>query len=94
MKKEEALSEQDMLGKLEKSRNHAMQGMYKEATEVSRNIRKKIDSEVMHSELYEQSLQNEDVDYVIYEAEVEMEDGAKTISLDNAMEILNKKYYG
>ena len=41
MKKEEALSEQDMLGKLEKSRNHAMQGMYKDATEVSRDMRKK-----------------------------------------------------
>lgn len=94
MKKEETLSEQDMLDKLEKSRNHAIQGMYKDATEVSRNIRKKIDYEVMHSKLYEQSFQDESVDHVIYEAEVEMKDGAKTISLDNAMEILNKKYYG
>ena len=37
----EALSEQDMLDKLEKSRNHAMQGMYKDATEVSQDMRKK-----------------------------------------------------
>ena len=37
----EALSEQDMLDKLEKSRNHAMQGMYKDAIEVSHDMREK-----------------------------------------------------
>ena len=30
----EALTEKEMLDKLEKSRGHAMQGMYKDATEV------------------------------------------------------------
>ena len=37
----EALTEHEILDKLEKSREHAAQGMYKEATEVSRDMRKK-----------------------------------------------------
>ena len=35
----EALTEIELLEKLEKSRNHAAQGMYKDAAEVSRDMR-------------------------------------------------------
>ena len=37
----EALTEHEILDKLEKSREHAAQGMYKDATEVSRDMRAK-----------------------------------------------------
>lgn len=36
-----ALTEHEILDKLEKSREHAAQGLYKEATEVSRDMRTK-----------------------------------------------------
>lgn len=37
----EALTERELLEKLEKSREHATQGMYRDATEVSRDMRAK-----------------------------------------------------
>ena len=37
----EALTEQELLDKLKKSREHAEQGMYKEAADVSRDMRAK-----------------------------------------------------
>lgn len=37
----ETLTEHDLLDKLEKSRKHAAQGMYKDAAEVSRDMRTK-----------------------------------------------------
>ena len=37
----EALTEQDILDKLEKSREHAAKGIYKDAAEVSCDMRKK-----------------------------------------------------
>lgn len=37
----EALTEHEILDKLEKSREHAAQGMYKDAAEVSRDMRAK-----------------------------------------------------
>ena len=37
----EALSESELLAKLEKSRDHAEKRMYKDSTEVSRDMRKK-----------------------------------------------------
>lgn len=37
----EALAEHEMLDKLEKSREHASQGMYREAADVSRDMREK-----------------------------------------------------
>ena len=37
----EALSEPEILDKLEKSREHAAQGMYRDATDVSRDMRAK-----------------------------------------------------
>ena len=37
----EALTEHDMLNKLEESREHATQGMYKDAAEVSYDMRRK-----------------------------------------------------
>jgi len=49
---------------------------------------------VMSSELYEQLAQNARIDQAIYEAEKEVEEGAQPISLNDAMERLNKKYYG
>ncbi|MCM1261395.1 MAG: type II toxin-antitoxin system RelB/DinJ family antitoxin [Butyrivibrio sp.] len=36
-----ALTEQEILDKLEKSREHAAHGLYEDATEVSRNMRAK-----------------------------------------------------
>jgi PHD/YefM family antitoxin component YafN of YafNO toxin-antitoxin module len=49
---------------------------------------------VMSSELYESFAQINKVDRAIFEAEKEVEDGAEPIDVDNAMERLNKKYYG
>ena len=49
---------------------------------------------VMSSELYEQLAQNARIDQSIYEAEKEVEEGGQPISLNDAMERLNKKYYG
>ena len=49
---------------------------------------------VMSSELYEKFAQINRIDQAIYEAEKEVEDGAETISVDSAIERLNKKYYG
>ena len=51
---------------------------------------------VMSSELYERFAQINKIDQAIYEAEAEaeVEDGAEPISLESAMERLNKKYYG
>ncbi len=37
----EALTEREILDKLEKSREHAAQGLYKDAIEVSRDMRTK-----------------------------------------------------
>lgn len=37
----EVLTEREILDKLEKSRDHAAKGMYREATEVSRDMREK-----------------------------------------------------
>ena len=39
----ETLTEQEILDRLKKSREHAAQGLYKEAAEVSRDMRKKYD---------------------------------------------------
>ena len=39
----EALTEQEILSELKKSREHAAQSMYKEAAEVSRDLRQKYD---------------------------------------------------
>lgn len=49
---------------------------------------------VMSAELYERFAQINRIDQAISEAEKEVEDGEMPISLDNAMERLNKKYYG
>lgn len=52
---------------------------------------------VMSSELYERFAQTNKIDQAIYEAEqevTEVTEGAEPISLESAMEQLNKKYYG
>lgn len=49
---------------------------------------------VMSAELYEKFAQINRIDQVIYEAEKEVENGAELISVDSAIEGLNKKYYG
>ena len=49
---------------------------------------------VMSAELYERFAQTNKIDQVIYEAEMEVEEGAEPISLDSSIERLNKKYYG
>lgn len=48
---------------------------------------------VMSSEYYERFAQINKIDQVIFDAETEVENGAEPISLANAMERLNKKYY-
>ena len=47
----------------------------------------------MSAELYEKFAQINRIDQAIYEAEKEVEDGAEPISVDGAIERLNKKYY-
>ena len=49
---------------------------------------------VMSVELYEKIVLENKIDQAIYESESEVMEGAKSISLDNAIERLNKKYYG
>ena len=49
---------------------------------------------VMSAELYERFAQVNKIDQAIYEAEKEMEEGGEPISLESAMERLNRKYYG
>lgn len=49
---------------------------------------------VMSSELYDKIVKNNRIDQAIYESEKEMEAGGVSISLDEAFEKLNKKYYG
>lgn len=48
----------------------------------------------MSAELYEKFAQINRIDQAIYEAEKEVENGAELISVDSAIERLNKKYYG
>ena len=49
---------------------------------------------VMSSELYDRFARINRIDQAIYESEKEMLEGGKAIDLDEAFEILNKKYYG
>ena len=49
---------------------------------------------VMSAELYEQFAQTNRIDQAIYEAEKEVEDGAEPVSINSAMEGLDRKYYG
>ena len=49
---------------------------------------------VMSAELYERFAQINKIDQAIFEAEADVNDGAEPISLDSAMERLNKKYHG
>ena len=49
---------------------------------------------VMSAELYEKIVLENKIDQAIYESESEVMEVAKPISLDNAIERLNKKYYG
>ena len=48
---------------------------------------------VMSAELYEKFAQINRIDQAIYEAEKEVENGAELISVDSAIERLNKKRY-
>lgn len=48
---------------------------------------------VMSSELFDKFAQINKIDQAIYESESEVEQGAKTIDLDEAFSNLNKKYY-
>lgn len=49
---------------------------------------------VMSAELYERFAKINRIDQAILEADTEVEEGAEPISLGNAIERLNKKYYG
>ena len=49
---------------------------------------------VMSAELYERFAQINKINQAIFEAEKEVEEGAEPISMNVAMERLNKKYYG
>ena len=48
---------------------------------------------VMSSELYDQFIKTNLIDQIIYESEKEMNEGAKSIDLDDAFKKLSKKYY-
>ena len=48
---------------------------------------------VMSSELYDQFIKTNRSDQIIYESEKEMNEGAKSIDLDDAFKKLSKKYY-
>ena len=48
---------------------------------------------VMSSELFEHFARINKVDQAIFEAEKEVDEGAKTIDVDTAMKRLDKKYY-
>lgn len=48
---------------------------------------------VMSSELYDQLIKTNRIDQIIYESEKEMNEGAKSIDLDDAFKKLSKKYY-
>lgn len=49
---------------------------------------------VMSSELYDKFARINRIDQAIYESEQEMLEGGEAIDLDEAFEILNRKYYG
>ena len=49
---------------------------------------------VMSSELYDRFARMNRIDQAIYESEKEMTEGGESIDLDEAFEILNRKYYG
>lgn len=49
---------------------------------------------VMSSELYDKIAGINRIDQAIYESEKEMQEGGTAIELDEAFQILNKKYYG
>ena len=57
---------------------------------------KKVDNDlvVMSAKLYERFEQVNMIDQAIYEAELELGEEAEIISVDSAIERLNKKYYG
>ena len=48
---------------------------------------------VKSSELYDQFIKTNRIDQIIYESEKEMNEGAKSIDLDDAFKKLSKKYY-
>lgn len=48
---------------------------------------------VMSSELYDQFIKTNRIYQIIYESEKEMNEGAKSIDLDDAFKKLSKKYY-
>lgn len=49
---------------------------------------------VMSSELYDKFAKPNHIDQAILESEKELEDGGVSIDLDEAFDILNRKYYG
>jgi len=49
---------------------------------------------IMSSELYDSFARTNRIDQAIYESEKEMQEGGISYDLDDAFEILNKKYYG
>lgn len=49
---------------------------------------------VMSSELYDRFTSMNRIDRAIYESEKEMQEGGAAIELDDAFEVLNRKYYG
>ena len=49
---------------------------------------------VMSSELYDRFAGINKIDAAIFQAEKEVAEGARPVALDEAMEELNKKYYG
>lgn len=49
---------------------------------------------VMSSELYDQFARINRIDQAIFESESEMAEGGQAVDIDEAFEMLNRKYYG
>ena len=49
---------------------------------------------IMSSELYDKFARNNRIDQARYESEKELEEGGASIDLDDAFEMLDRKYYG
>ena len=49
---------------------------------------------VMSNELYDKTARINRIDQAIFESEKEMRDGGESVDLDDAIEILNRKYQG
>lgn len=55
---------------------------------------RELQNAVMSNELYDKTARINRIDQAIFESEKEMQDRGESIDLDDAIEILNRKYQG